>query len=82
VLTGVPTSKRGSRINHLLFADDCLFFCKADLEHWDKLSNFLKIYETTSRQKLNALKTAIYFSLNTPDTIRQQIFEASRVPSS
>jgi hypothetical protein len=31
---------------------------------------------------LNALKTAIYFSLNTPDTIRHQIFEASGVPSS
>lgn len=33
-LTGVPTSRRGPRINHIFFADDSLFFCKANQQHW------------------------------------------------
>ena len=44
-LRGVPTSKKGPHINHLFFADDSLFFCRADLSHWHKLSKILGVYE-------------------------------------
>jgi hypothetical protein len=45
VLAGVPTSKRGPRLNHLFFANDSLLFCRADMGHWNRLSNILKKYE-------------------------------------
>jgi hypothetical protein len=65
-LRGVPTSKRGPRLNHLFFANDSLLFCRADLSHSNRLTSLLHIYERASGQKLNTSKTAIYFSHNTP----------------
>jgi hypothetical protein len=82
VLTGVPTSRGGPCINHLFLADDSLLFGKAHLDHWSRLSNILKSYETTSGQKPNNSKTTIYFSCNTPMATRQQILEAMGIPSS
>ena len=60
VLEGVPTSRRGPRLNHLFFVDDSLLFCKANLRHLSHLSNLLKSYELASGQKLNTFKTAIF----------------------
>ena len=34
VLEGVPTSKRGPRLNHIFFADNSLLFCRTNLGHW------------------------------------------------
>ena len=33
LLRGVPTSKRGPRLNHFFFANDSLLFCRADINH-------------------------------------------------
>jgi hypothetical protein len=82
VLEGVPTSKRGPRLNHLFFADDNLLFCRADMGHWSRLSNLLKKYELASSQKLNNLKTAIFFSSNTSQETQEKILVESRIPSS
>jgi hypothetical protein len=42
-LTGVPTSRRGPRINHLFFADNSLFFffCRASATQWERLHHIL-----------------------------------------
>jgi hypothetical protein len=37
LLSGIPTSKRGSHISHLFFADDILLFCKASTLQWNNL---------------------------------------------
>jgi hypothetical protein len=34
VITGVPTSSKGPRLNHLFFADNSLLFCKANSVEW------------------------------------------------
>jgi hypothetical protein len=67
IITGVPTSKKGPRINHLFFADDSLLFCKANLVEWRRLTRILDKYEGASGQKLNKEKTSIFFSRNTSE---------------
>jgi hypothetical protein len=46
------------------------------------LTSLLKKYELASGQKLNASKTTIFFSRNTPPEEQQSIIEASRISSS
>jgi hypothetical protein len=65
VITRVPTSKNGSRLSHLFFANDNLLFCKANLVEWRRLSRILEKYEVVSGQKLNKDKTSIFFSVAT-----------------
>lgn len=38
VITRVPTSKKGPKINHIFFTDDSLLFCKTNLVEWRRLS--------------------------------------------
>jgi hypothetical protein len=66
LLTGVPTSRRGPTVSHLFFVDDSLFFCRANLMQWNQLSTILQCYEMASGQEMNANKTTIFFSRNTP----------------
>jgi hypothetical protein len=79
-LKGVPTSRRGPRINHLFFADDSLLFSKADESHWRRLTCLLSTYEKASGQRLNREKMTIFFSINTTEEVKEKITELSRIP--
>jgi hypothetical protein len=81
-LEGVPTSRRGPRLNHLFFIDDSQLFCQADLGHWNRLSTLLHTYELASGQRLNSSKTTIYFSRNTNAESRQEILDVTGITSS
>jgi hypothetical protein len=81
-LRGVPTSKRGPRLNYLFFADDSLLFCRADLSQWNRLTDLLYIYERALGQKLNISKTAIYFSRNTLIGDKDSIIAQAAIPAS
>jgi hypothetical protein len=45
MLSGVPTSSVGPRLNHLFFADDNLIFCKSQEGDWNRLTAILNGYE-------------------------------------
>ncbi|KAF5472200.1 hypothetical protein F2P56_008937 [Juglans regia] len=63
---GVTVVRGGSRVNHLLFADDCILFGRACVEEWKRLQELLLRYERASGQFLNKEKTIVYFNSNTP----------------
>ncbi|XP_042954568.1 uncharacterized protein LOC122290977 [Carya illinoinensis] len=65
LIKGVAVSRKGTRINHLLFADDCAIFCRAQLVEWYQIKGLLKVYEEASGQTLNKEKTSVFFSSNT-----------------
>jgi hypothetical protein len=64
-ITGVPISPKGPFISHLLFADDCILFCKANRVEWRRSLKLINVYEAGSGQKVNFNKTSVFFSRNT-----------------
>jgi hypothetical protein len=78
-LKGVPTSFKGLRLNHLFFADDSLFFCKATEQEWNHLRMVLGSYEEELGQRLNNDKTFIFFSRNTSQDTKDRILQLAGV---
>ncbi|XP_042950231.1 uncharacterized protein LOC122282336 [Carya illinoinensis] len=77
VLRGVAASRGGIRINHLLFADDCVIFCQAKQEEWFMVEQLLSKYEGASGQSLNKQKTSICFSKNKNPAARELILQST-----
>lgn len=78
VIKGVAVVKGCLRVNHLLFADDCVIFGKVAIEEWRNTYAILECYEKASGQKLNKHKTSIFFSKNTKAGVRDEIFKGAR----
>ena len=78
-IKGVSVCRRAPPISHLLFADDSLIFCKANMSECNKVWKVLKDYEAASGQRMNREKTSLFFSKNTSMEIQSSIknlFEA------
>lgn len=63
----------GTRISHLLFADDYLIFSRATIIEWRLVQQLLCTYEEASGQCLDKQKLSILFSSNTKPSTRIQI---------
>ena len=64
-LQGIRVARGSPRVNHLLFADDTMFFCQSSPSSCAKLKDILWEYEQASGQKINKEKSAITFSSRT-----------------
>ena len=60
-LTGLKVARACPPISHLLFADDSLFFCKAQKEECQTIIRILKEYEGVSGQQINFEKSSVQF---------------------
>ena len=61
----MAAARYGPKVSHLFFANDSLFFYKANKADCEVLSNILKSYEEASGQVINLDKSRVLFSPNT-----------------
>jgi hypothetical protein len=70
---GIKVCRGAPLLTHLLFADDCFLFCRADESECVKLKEVLKKYEEASGQAINLQKSEIFFSRNTAEDVKSNI---------
>lgn len=69
-LKGMKISQDGPSINHLMFADDSLFFCHAHPKSCKTIMRLLAEYEKASVQAVNLNKSAITFGAKISDATK------------
>ncbi|XP_057775198.1 uncharacterized protein LOC130994182 [Salvia miltiorrhiza] len=72
-LHDIQFGRRGPAISHLMFTDDCVFFCRASTTECANLKRVLGVYELALGQAINYQKSGIFFSSNVGDDERTTI---------
>jgi hypothetical protein len=72
---GVKVCRGAPSLSHLLFADDCFLFFRADIREAQCMKRILNDYEKASGQAINYSKSEVYFSRNTPNDIKGTMSE-------
>ncbi|XP_022553759.1 uncharacterized protein LOC111203903 [Brassica napus] len=75
-LAGIKVARGYPAINHLLFADDTMFFCRSDRDSCTELMSILNRYEAASGQCINRTKSAITFSFKTLPATKDNVKNA------
>ena len=72
-LSGLKVATPAPQLNHLLFADDTMFFMDTDEQSCASLMKILQQYKMSSGQLINTDKSSISFSAKTPQVIRERV---------
>ncbi|KAG7532416.1 Endonuclease/exonuclease/phosphatase superfamily [Arabidopsis thaliana x Arabidopsis arenosa] len=75
-IQGLQVSRASPSTSHLLFADDSLFFCKADPLQGAEIIKILRIYGEASGQQLNTAKSSVMFGHEVDNITRTTIKDA------
>ena len=71
LIHGVQVARKAPVISHLLFADDCFLFFRANQMEANLIKQVLCAYGNASRQCVNYAKSSISFSMNVNEDIAQ-----------
>ena len=80
----VKTSQNGPAFSHLLFADNLLFFAKADIQNSLAIREVLDDFCSISGQSISEAKSRVYFSPNVSRELREElgdIIEFASIPT-
>ncbi|XP_012847426.1 PREDICTED: uncharacterized protein LOC105967373 [Erythranthe guttata] len=66
-IAGLAVCKEAPSISHLLFADDTIIFCNANVYSAACVKKILRVYEEASGQMVNYQKSSIVFSKTTTE---------------
>ena len=72
-INGVSIYKRVPTISNLMFANDSIIFCCANLGEFEVINEVLQIYANALGQRINMEKSLVYFSSNTQGNQREEI---------
>ena len=72
-LTGMKITRACPSISHFLFANDNLFFCRAQKEECNTILRILKEYEVVSGQLINFDKSSIQFGHKIEESARHEL---------
>ncbi|XP_024016341.1 uncharacterized protein LOC112089817 [Eutrema salsugineum] len=80
-ISGLKVAQASPPVSHLLFADDSLFFCKAELQQGAEIFRILNTYGSASGQQLNLGKSSIMFGNRVDPNLKQGIRNAIGITS-
>jgi hypothetical protein len=70
---GIKVAHGAPEVSHLIFADDSLFFCRANIKEAQEIKNIITEYQEASGQLVNMNKSEIMFSKHTPPHLKATI---------
>ncbi|XP_019186483.1 PREDICTED: uncharacterized protein LOC109181186 [Ipomoea nil] len=77
---GIKLSRQGPLISHLLFADDMVLFGEASSNQAEIMMQCLDSFGNSSGERVNLLKSSIYFSNNTQADVQQAVLDRTGIP--
>lgn len=81
IIIGTSICRGAPSISHLLFADDCFMFFKAEESQAHAMKNILTVYEAVSGQPISLPKLEIYYSRNVSSELKGTIADTMGVQS-
>ncbi|GJN07424.1 hypothetical protein PR202_ga25254 [Eleusine coracana subsp. coracana] len=78
---GVRVGIHSSWISHLLFTDDSIIFSEASQRGADRLKAILDTYHKGSGHLVNKEKSAVFFSKNSTEVIKNVVLETLQIPN-
>jgi len=69
----IPITRGGTRLSHLMFADDVVLLGEATKEQAHAIKACLQTFCMASGQKVSMAKSSVYFSPNTNDGVKAEI---------